>query len=306
MARGRFSRLLIALLLVGLPACLVAPVAPARADTLVLANGDKITGEIIEWSVTHVVIEHPQLGRIRLALDQLKLDTGKPPSPGLFGTHFMRGWSRRVDLGWNGKQGNSQSANVTAGLRLSYDDDWKRWSIDGRYFFDSSDGTTSDNNARIDIRRDWLIPDSHWFATLGGRFQFDQFEAWKVRTTFSVGPGYHLIDTERHSVDVRLSPAFTREFGDSQTSKAEGAFDLSWSWKISEKQSLQIGETFFLQAAPNPGDFRNFTKTQWSWSILQDPALSLNFGLENEFQSNPEPGDQQNNFKYFFTLGLDL
>jgi hypothetical protein len=68
----------------------------AHADTLVLANGDEINGEIIEWAVDHVVIEHPQLGTMRFELDQLKIDTGTPPNPGLFGTRFLRGWSRRI------------------------------------------------------------------------------------------------------------------------------------------------------------------------------------------------------------------
>ena len=72
---------------------LVGAVCSAHADTLVLANGDEINGEIIEWAVDHVVIEHPQLGEMRIELDELKLDTGTPPNPGLFGTRFMRGWN---------------------------------------------------------------------------------------------------------------------------------------------------------------------------------------------------------------------
>ena len=68
-------RILITLLLCACPLAL-------RADTLILANGDKISGEIVEWAVDHVVLEHPQLGRVRLTLDQLEIDTGTPPNPG--------------------------------------------------------------------------------------------------------------------------------------------------------------------------------------------------------------------------------
>ncbi|TFH24459.1 MAG: hypothetical protein E4H03_03610 [Myxococcales bacterium] len=48
----------------------------AHADTLVLASGDQIHGEIIEWTVDHVLIEHPQLRTMRIELDQFKLDAG--------------------------------------------------------------------------------------------------------------------------------------------------------------------------------------------------------------------------------------
>jgi hypothetical protein len=78
----------------------------ASGDTLKLANGDELNGEIVEWAVDHVVIDHPQLGEIRLSLEQLDLDTGTPPSRGLFGTTFLRGWNRNVDIGWTGRVGS--------------------------------------------------------------------------------------------------------------------------------------------------------------------------------------------------------
>ena len=176
--------------------------AAARADTLVLANGDTLTGEVVEWAVDHVVIEHPQLGLVRLSLEQLDIDTGTPPRPGLFGSNFLRGWNRSVNLGLNGKRGNSVSTNLTAGFNFNYADEFKRWRFNGRYFFNESDDGDHDNNARVDLRRDWLIPESTWFAFSSLRYQFDQFESWKHRTTLSLGPGYHLVDTESHELDA--------------------------------------------------------------------------------------------------------
>ncbi len=40
--------------------------AVVRADQLVLANGDRLNGEIVERALEYVVIAHPQLGRLRL------------------------------------------------------------------------------------------------------------------------------------------------------------------------------------------------------------------------------------------------
>ena len=34
--------------------------------------------------------------------------------------------------------------------------------------------------------------------------------------------------------------------------------------------------------------------------------LSLKLGLQNEYESNPDPGDENNDLKYFLTLGMDL
>jgi hypothetical protein len=160
--------------------------APALADTLVLANGDRINGEIVEWSVRSVVIDHPQLGEIRLALDELAIDTGEPPSPGLFGTDFLRGWERTLSVGANGKDGNTVNENLNVALDMDYDDDFKRWRVDGRYFYASEDNATTDSYGRLDVRRDWLLPDSRWFWRVGGRYQFDKFTSSRARSTPSM------------------------------------------------------------------------------------------------------------------------
>lgn len=278
----------------------------AAADILILANGDEISGEIVEWTVGHVVLDHPQLGRLRLELDQLRLDTGKPPSPGLLGTGFLRGWNRRLDLGLNGKQGNSATTNFTAGTDLTYRDDWTGWRINGRYFYSTSDDGDDENNARVDFRRDWLFPDSRWFIFNGGRYQFDQFEAWKHRLSAYAGPGFHLIRAEAHSLDLMVGPGFTREFGDSNVDKSEVVFSVDYAWNISERTALSFLNSYFLETSPDAGAGRNFTTLNWSTRITLGGALSFNLGIENEFETNPDPGDKSNDLKYYATLGIDL
>jgi putative salt-induced outer membrane protein YdiY len=278
----------------------------ADADTLVLANGDEINGEIIEWAVDHVVIEHPQLGTLRFELGELKLDTGKRPNPGLFGTRFLRGWSRRVDLGINGERSDDDTLSITFGSKFAYKDAWTRWNFSGRYFYNLSSDDDDDNNATSDLTRDWLIPESRWFGSVAGRYQFDQFQAWKHRVTLFVAPGLHLVDIEKHTLDLRVGPAFTREFGTSKANKGEASLALSYDWEISERQSFDLKNQYFAEVAPDAGDWRNFTTLAWSVRLTERPVLSLNVGLQNEYDSNPESGDAKNDLKYFLTLGVDL
>jgi hypothetical protein len=168
------------------------------------------------------------------------------------------------------------------------------------------DDGDNDNNAIVDLRREWLDPESRWFAALGGRYQFDLYKDWKHRITILGAPGFHLVETERHGLDLLLGPAFTREFGGSKANKAEAALVLSYDWKISERQSVDFSNQYFLQFSPKVGDWRNFTTLAWSLRLTERPALSLNLGLQNEFESNPDPGDPNNDLKYHLTLGMDL
>lgn len=278
----------------------------ASADTLRLANGDELSGEVVEWSVDEVVLEHPQLGRIRLGLDQLRLDTGEPPNPGLFGTPFLRGWKRRIDLGLNGKQGNSETTVITGGARFSYDDDWSRWRLDGRYFFDRDGGEVSDNNGTVHLRHDWLYPDTDWFWSLGSRYQFDEKESWRHRLTLFGGPGYNILESETQHLNVVLGPSFTREWGERDDDKAEAAMSFDYKWSPLERVTFILSNSVFVELAPDDGAIRTLTRAEWSLELSKQPAFSLNLGGENEYETRPEEEDKNNDLKYYVTLGLDF
>jgi putative salt-induced outer membrane protein YdiY len=281
--------------------------ATASADTLVLANGDKLTGEVVEWAVDYVEIEHPQLGRVRLSLDELEIDTGKPPSPGMFGTTFLRGWSRNFNLGFNGKIGNSESTNMTMGLNMNYADAFKRWRVRGRYFFNTSDDGDNDNNATLDLRRDWITPERPWFGFASFRFQFDEFESWKYRNTIKGGVGYNLVRRDdHHRLDVRLGPAYTREFGDRDNNKFDALFGLDYFWKFGDRYGFTFQNEFFLETYPDGGEWRNLTISEFTIGLTEKPDLDLRVGIENEYETNIDPGDENNDLKYYMAIGLDF
>jgi len=122
----------------------------------------------------------------------------------------------------------------------------------------------------------------------------------------SGGPVLHLIRGEAHTLDAMLGPAFTREFGETQVSKAEGFLGVDYTWAISEKQSFSVNNGFFIETRPSAGPFRNFTRARWSLALLDRPKLSLNLGVDNEYESRPEEGDEPNDLTYLVSLGIDL
>jgi putative salt-induced outer membrane protein YdiY len=194
-----------------------------------------------------------------------------------------------------------------AGFNFTFDDQFKRWRFTGRYFFNTSDDD-NDNNATVDLRRDWLVPGSRWFAFSTGRFQFDEFESWKYRTIFSGGPGYNLLRTEKdeHVLDTRLGVAYTREFGDRNQSKGEALIAFDYAWAFSKKYRLTFSNQFFLEAVPSAGEFRNLTLAEWTMALTERPSMNLRVGFSNEYESDIDPGDTKNDLKYYLALGLDF
>jgi len=284
--------------------CVVASVS--GAESVVLANGDKLSVEIVERGVDYIVIEHPQLGQVRLSLDQVEIDTGDAPNPGIFGTSFWQGWSRTFDAGLNGRQGNSENVSITAGLRMGFEDAFKRWAFRGRAFYARDEDGLSDNNGLFTLRRDFLFSESQWFAFGSARYAYDQFESWRHRIVGSAGPGYRLIQGEAHELDVRVGASFTHEFGLRDRNQVDAIFAIDYSWKPGDRHTFTITNDLFTQAWPDPGEFRTHTIADWKMKILEEPELSLTVGVENEYETDVEDDDKKNDVKYYLSVGIDF
>jgi putative salt-induced outer membrane protein YdiY len=180
------------------------------------------------------------------------------------------------------------------------------WKLTGRYFFNESSDGDNDNNARLDLRRDWLFPGRDWFAFAAARYQFDQYEAWKHRIVLSIGPGYSLVDTETHRLDVRAGPTFTREFEGAQNEQGEVLFGVDYEWTISSRSSLRLANDYYFRYAPEAGEFRNLTTAEWKLQISEAPSLSFKIGGSNEYESDPDEDDEANDLRYYLSLGLDF
>ena len=107
-------------------------------ETFDLANGDKVSGEVVARTADEIVIEHPALGRITVPVESLA--PPPDPTPGLFGTRLLRGWTKAFDLGISGSQGNTDENAVRLGLRLRELTDDRRWKVNGAYKISTTDG----------------------------------------------------------------------------------------------------------------------------------------------------------------------
>ena len=284
--------------------CLVASVS--RAESVVLANGDRLNVEIVEQGDGYIVIEHPQLGQVRLSVDQLEIDTEDPPEPGIFGTSIFQGWNRTLDFGLNGRQGNAETVGGTAGLEMNYEGEFTRWEFGGRSFYARDEDGASDNNGRFTLRHDRLLLGSPWFAFGSVRYAYDQFESWRHRIVISAGPGYQLVQREMHELDLRLGASFTRDFGDRETDKADAMFAIDYSWKPGDRYTLTLTNQLFTEIQPSEGEFRNLTIAEWKIQMMEEPELSLTVGVENEYETDVGEGDKNNDLKYYVSAGIDF
>lgn len=176
-------------------------IGPAAADTIRLANGNEITGEIVDSDEGRVVFDHPQLGTLEIAragIAQVRRaeDAGSEaasasadPSEieyqeredgddseeeeqqhdGLFGTRILEGWDSSIGIGLTGSAGGFEDTKLSVLAATSIENERRIWSFDSAYFFnvtpkrDGQDEKVSKNQGWVQLRRAWLFADSEHF-----------------------------------------------------------------------------------------------------------------------------------------------
>jgi hypothetical protein len=282
-------------------ALLVASAAPALAEsrTFELLNGDILRGEVLERDEHRIVIQHAVLGRLEIPIDQIA-----PSSlhPGVVGTNVLAGWTKELAVGLGGSQGDTDEADLRIAGRLERLDERNRWQVDGNYVLSFAEGKIDDNNARVTVLRDWLWPESPWFAFVYGIYDFDEFEAWKHRPTLGFGPGYHFANGAVFKLDGRSGVFTTWEFGEVDALRPEGAAGLFASWKFGERHGLVLNNVWFQTL--DEAEFRIVTRLEWKLRLSIANALSVKFTIDNEYDSASD--QSTNNLKYFTSMAVDF
>ncbi|MHC5114045.1 MAG: DUF481 domain-containing protein [Planctomycetota bacterium] len=282
----------------------------ALADQIELANGDTLSGHVVERTDDHIVFEHAQLGRIELPLSAVAASgdvaMGAMQSADAIKTEGEleakadaakkeKLWKGAFSLGGTAKFGNTDSQELSVGVDLKRETEKLRTKINVDYYYDASNGDRTDNKIRGTVYQDWLNKGSKWFYFLSGAYDYDEFESWEHRVAGHGGVGYHLIEDEKFWMDLRLGLGAVREFNSTNTDlRPEILLGYDLEWKISEKQSL----TSRLRVFPDlddTGEFRLIGNLGWKVLLDEEMNMSLFARLRDEYQSTVGGGDTKHN-----------
>ncbi len=310
---------------------------PPRDDVIVLSNGDELRGVATVNTDGSVSIDHPILGSLTLAADQVQsvdiAEQAVPPDPvsppatpepakkepvpapkppekpkknrGLFGTQFLEGYDKRINLGLTGTSGNRETLNTFARLTVKKDDDQHRTEFRADYFLNLTEGERSRNQARVKLNRDWKMPDSEWFFFGRGTYDYDEFQPWEHRFGLFFGPGYQFYDRENFELIGRIGVGGTYEFGDVNEFNPEGLAGLEGTWKLSERQRIEFSTTLF-PLLDELGEYRNVSEVAYVIDIERLDGMQLKLGIENEYESRTQGDAAHNDLKYFTALSIDF
>ena len=313
--RGRKIRPIVAVFVTA--ASIIVPAATAASDEILLTGGDRLVGEIIERTDDVVVLSHPVLGRlevpvgaiVRIVSDGDDHEPGDPAVPAPAAPDAPPpppAWTSRFRLGAGGSFGNTDTQTVQAAAAATRETDHARTTLDAAYYFGSSDGDRTDNRFSAGIEHDWLRPDSRWFSFASARYDFDEFQSWEHRLGGHAGVGYEAWSTERLDLRLRAGGGVVKELGSrDEDLRPEGLLGADLAWRITARQSLEVGTRFHPDLG-DVGEFRAVSSVSWSWLVNDEAKMSLHTGVEHEYQSVVDPGNDHNDWRIVAGLQFDF
>jgi uncharacterized protein DUF481 len=304
-----------------------------HATTIKLSSGDEINAEILERTDTYIRVKHSVLGVLTIRKEQViaitdnedrtaepeliiadatnTIEEDKDPTDhGMFGFDFVfPNFDRSFSLGVKGSNDESSEIDIYTAFDADYEDDYKRWDIGFRSDYSKDGGTSTDNDFRVFVNRDWLNPDSDWRYFAKGQYDWDQFKSWDNRLTGIVGPGYRFIKNDFLELIGRTGLSLKKEYGsDNDDLVTELMVGFNSDWKLAKFHTVKFGTEFF-SPFDDFGEIRNLSHLDWIYKLTDegsDRDLSLKVTMDYEYDWEVDPGDSHDELIYRTSLVLGL
>jgi putative salt-induced outer membrane protein len=313
-----------------LPFVLLALCLNTLAEEVVLKNGDRLTGRIVERSEEMLTIETEYAGTITIKAEHIK-DVLKPAAPvtsattvetpaqktsadakpqpntlSLFGGRMMGltdGWEGNANIGFSFSAGNTRTSTLTTGIRAV-----KTGGIDKLTVYTRSQWHTNRNNGSLQTtqnavwggaRYDRDLTDKQ-FGFISYDFERDRPKKLYFRSVFGGGTGYHAVKNDRTELDVLVGGAWNRTWQQGANSDTpEALAGAALKHKFHDRLKLQNSISFF-QNVTDRNEYRLIFDATISADITKRIGWHVTVG--DRFNNDPSANAKKNDV--LFTTGL--
>lgn len=332
---GRFCRVFC------LVSCqLFAFVPAALADTVFLANGDRLSGEVVVMEEGKLTLETGYAGTLKIDFGQVERIESEKGVRVFFGdrtdakgTEVARengrirvtngnepvsrpaeevatinepldDWDLTVDLafGWNKSEGNTDNESTHAQIsgKARRLDD--RFRLYGDYNWARDDGKRSAYNWKVMPEYDRFL-DERFYWNVNSLAQRDYFKGLKLRTLLGTGPGYQLFDTSSLKLSGQVGVAWVDEdyYDKKDRDYTAGQWGIDFSWWAYKRYvQLYHHQNGFLSLE----DANNWiVQTRSGVRLPVMESFFTQFELGWDYENDPEGDRKRSDTKYIFSVG---
>ncbi len=202
--------------------------APLQADVLWMRNGDRLSGRVLAMDEAQIRIALPYgepLTVERSAVKRWRLDKPAVKKAKSGGSSVTAGaqsgdsnqadshwyWAGRGDLALKLKHNDKVTDNVDfSGEAELANLDW-RYTLEGKYTYDTVDGITKTHKYRIKPMADYFI-DTQWFWRSSIYYQYDMLSTAYLSVDYGTGPGYRFWNDKSHRLETILQGGLSRAY----------------------------------------------------------------------------------------------
>jgi len=201
-------------------------------------------------------------------------------------------WDTGLELGLNGSTGGSDSFSIRVGGYTKRDSRFSKLDFSLYHNRTSTSGLTTQNNATLDVRNDWLLDEhSPWTLFSKGNVFYDEFQAFNLQTNATSGIGYRVVKRPTLNLTGRVGAGASREFGGPDDAWVpEGLFGFDYDQKISTTQKFYCKFEYF-PALEEFGDYRMVTDAGWEVALVEPSNVSLKLSATDRYDSTPNGAD---------------
>ena len=324
--------------LVLLPVILFSFYIRVAASEVMLKNGDRLSGKIVEESGESVVIETEYAGKIMIDRRHIEkiadheILAGKGPAPveppstksaapdkktalsaapvkaparlfngGIRG--LAEGWEGNANVGFSFTSGNSNNSTMTTGIRAVKSGGRDNLTVYARSLWNSNRGSgkmvTTQNAFWGGARYDRSL-DRRLFGYVSYDFERDRPKGLNLRSVAGGGIGRHVLKNEITELDLLLGGAWNRTWQTGEnTDTPEAVAGLSLKHRFHEKLRFQNSLTFY-QNVTDRNEYRVIMDTTFSADITKRVGVFITIG--DRFNNDPLRPARRNDF--LFTTGM--
>jgi len=213
------------------------------------------------------------------------------------------GWKQRFLLDLSGSAGNTDSFDMRTGWRANQRTERRRRWLDATYYLGFSDGHRDQSAFTSGVKQDWLVPDATWFAFGQGRYDFDDFRAWRHRVSSHWGLGDELRKTETFELLGRLGVGASKQWERTEDIQPEGLLGLDLLWEITDASEF-VASSYMYPELDDFFEYRLVSNAEFNAEIDHQRGMSLIAGVEHEYESSV--GKEVKNWDLRYYAGISI
>ena len=294
--------------MIALVVCLLAPVLPGRAAVWTLANGDRLTGELVQETSTHVEVLHARLGLLKIPRAELQTavaaqptateapkaaqpaPAAQPPAATAVKPKVPK-WKRQMDVGYAQQAGARDKQDLSLRFQLDGKRGENTYRATARLLQSEADNLTVTDRREADFRWRYDI-NKRLFTQALTTYVEDGVRKIDLSVEQQLGGGYRIVDGDRHKANVGLGAVaqyLDRVNTETQTALLgsffqDYAYEMNSRLKLTQESSFMYSDTGALTtrsgtlvSAPTAGSYRLKFNTGMQSKVTDRMSLNVRF-----------------------------